>query len=209
MLFFNYVLYEMSTENVEMCFDISEQHHKHVFSKLAFLQKNKFLCDISLVVGKKVIHAHKILLASSIPYFHSMFTHDVVETRENIINLKDLDPDSVECIIDFIYTSKVNITQRNVQTLLQVATIFQVNLIQEKCCEFLESQLHPSNSLGIYSFAELYGCLKLKSKAKLYCDWHFSDVVREEEFLNLSLEQVKWFLNQDELCVRSETEVNL
>ncbi|XP_002157473.2 kelch-like ECH-associated protein 1 [Hydra vulgaris] len=197
----------MSTECHETCFDISEQHHKLVFLKLPLLKKDKFLCDTTLVVGRKKIYAHKILLACSVPYFYSMFNHDVVESRQNVITLKDLDPESVESIIDFVYTSKIVITQRNVQAILQVATMFQINLIQEKCCDFLESQLHPSNGLGIYLFAELYGCSKLKSRAKTYCNWHFSDVVREDEFLNLSLEQVKWFLNQDELCVRSETEV--
>ena len=190
-----------------MYFDLSECHRKEVFSKLENLRRSKLMCDVKLRVGDREILAHKLLLVSSVPYFYSMFTHDLVESRQDSITLKDMDPQSVETIVNFIYTSQLNITQTNVQTLLRVATILQVNLIKMKCCEFLENQLDPSNCLGIFAFAELHGCVQLKDKAKHYSYRHFSKVVKEDEFLSLPFERVKWILDQNELCVQSESEV--
>ena len=191
----------------KMKFDLSEDHRKDVFSKIQTLKNSKMFCDVTINVGSKEISAHKLILASSVPYFYAMFTHDVIESRQDNITLKDMDPTSVEIIINFVYTSKLTINQKNVQTLLRVATILQVNLVQKKCCEFLEKQFDPTNCLGIYAFAEMHGCLQLKIIARNYCYRHFSKVYKEEEFFSLPFERVRWLLNQNELCIRSEVEV--
>jgi len=198
---------DIVSESVDMCFDLSAAHRNEVFLKIENLHRNKTFCDVKLIIGEKIIWVHKLLLVASLPYFHSMFTHDLIEKQQESIILKDMDPLAVELVIEFVYTSKININQNNVQTLLRVSTILQVSLVQEKCCEFLEKQLDPSNCLGIYTFAELHGCIELKMKAKNYCDRHFSKVVKEEEFLSLPFERVRWFLDQNELCVRTEKEV--
>jgi len=202
------VTFERPKEIEAMDFDLLEEHTSDVFSKFLSLRNQKILCDVKINVGLREILAHKFLLASSVPYFYSMFTHDLIESRQETITLKDMDPDSVETIIDFVYTSKLHIDQENVQKLLRVATILQIARVQEKCCEFLENQLHPTNCLGIFVFAEMHGCLNLKNKAKNYCDRNFNKVVKEYEFLSLPFERVRWFLSQDGLCVRSESEVH-
>lgn len=191
----------------KMDFNLFPVHSGDVFKKFQSLRAQKLLCDVKIVVEGREILAHKFLLAASVPYFHSMFTHNLIESRQEIITLKDMDPDALETIIDFVYSSELHIDQENVQKLLQMATILQVARVQEKCSEFLMYQLDPSNCLGIYVFAEMHGCTDLKVKAKNYCDRNFNKIVREYEFLSLPFERVRWYLNQDGLCVRSESEV--
>ena len=58
------------------------------------------------------------------------------------------------------------------------------------CCSFLESQLHPSNALGILNFAEIHSCGELKLAALKFVDAHFMDVVDSEEFPLLPPNQV-------------------
>merc|ERR1711936_888465 len=118
-----------------------------------------------------------------------------------------MDARAVEAVINFVYTSKLCVGDSNVLSLLRVATLLQVELIQMKCSEYLENQLHPTNCLGIYSFAETHGCIHLTTKAKNFCDRNFTKVVKEEEYLSLPFERVKCFLDQNGLCVRSEVEV--
>ena len=192
----------------EMEFDLTEEHMKGAFRTMNNLRKDKIMCDILLTVDDREIFAHKLVLVSTIPYFYAMFTSDLVESKQSNITLKDMDASAVEALIEFAYTANLNVTSTNVQTLLPVATILQMSRVQKACCEFLKAQLDSSNCLGIYAFAELHGCIDLKASARNYCDNYFSKVVKHEEFLSLPLERVCWYLSHNELCVRSEGEVN-
>ena len=41
------------------------------------------------------------------------------------------------------------VTEENVQSLLPAANLLQLGDVRDACCEFLQSQLHPTNCLGI------------------------------------------------------------
>jgi hypothetical protein len=45
-----------------------------------------------LQVGDRKFTAHRIVLAGTIPYFHAMFTHDMVESKQDEISMQGIDP---------------------------------------------------------------------------------------------------------------------
>lgn len=45
----------------------------------------------SFQVDENTILAHRIVLAATIPYFHAMFTTDMLESKQNEITLKGMD----------------------------------------------------------------------------------------------------------------------
>ncbi|KAM6149788.1 kelch-like protein 2 isoform 2-T2 [Erethizon dorsatum] len=96
------------------------------------------------------------------------------------------------------------------QVLLPAAGLLQLQDVKKTCCEFLESQLHPVNCLGIRAFADMHACTDLLNKANTYAGkWkqHFADVVLSEEFLNLGIEQVCSLISSDKLTISSEEKV--
>ena len=72
------------------------------------------MCDVTLVVNGNEFPAHKTTLACCSPYFHAMFTC-FEESKQHTIILKDIDPKALELLLEYIYTSKVQITEDNVQ----------------------------------------------------------------------------------------------
>ena len=42
--------------------------------------------------GDQKFTAHRIVLAASIPYFHAMFTHDMMEAKQNEICMQGIEP---------------------------------------------------------------------------------------------------------------------
>lgn len=95
------------------------------------------------------------------------------------------------------------------QTLLPAAGLLQLNDVSNACCEFLKSQLHPTNCLGIRAFADMHSCSDLLQAAHLYIEQHFTDVVSCEEFLQLPSESIIEFISSDKLTVHSEDKVKL
>lgn len=73
--------------------------------------------------------------------------------------------------------------------------------MKRACCDFLESQLDPSNCLGIRDFAETHNCLELMQAAELFSQKHFSEVVQHEEFMLLSQTEVEKLIKCDEIQV--------
>lgn len=152
------------------------------------------------------IPAHKMVLASCSPYFYAMFT-GFEESRQDRITLQGVDYHALQLLVDYVYTSIVDVTENNVQVLLTAANLLQLTDVREACCDYLQTQLDPSNSLGIRDFADMHGCIDLLNYADTYIEQHFSEVVQFEEFLNLTHEQVANLIQSDRLSVPSEEKV--
>jgi len=59
------------------------------------------------------------------------------------------------------------------KVLLPAANLLQLEYVQNVCIEFLQTQLHPSNCLGIKAFAILHDCTNLLSSSEAYIKKHF------------------------------------
>lgn len=104
------------------------------------------LCDVSLRVGNSVTKAHRLVLASSSPYFYAMFngkfirqknvwvsfflhiylircfcisTHadDMAEKLQSEVELHDVDIGALQLLVEYSYTGQVHITDENVQVM--------------------------------------------------------------------------------------------
>ncbi|VVC24961.1 Hypothetical protein CINCED_3A021095 [Cinara cedri] len=172
-------------------------HTVRVFEVLQSLRKDGVLCDIKLETDDgTVVYAHKVILSSASPYFHAMFTTFEESTKDCVI-IRELDSTALKLLVDFIYTAQIMVTEENVQ----------LHDVQDACCDFLQTQLHPTNCLGIKAFADLHGCMELLSSSESYIQQHFSEVVEGDEFLSLSSDQVVKLISSDELTVPSEEKV--
>lgn len=171
------------------------------------MRRDNRLCDVVLVSGNKRFPCHKVILASASPYFNGMFTRGMLECCRKEVNIKEIEPDILSIIIDFIYTAEIQITEECVCQLMTAATMLQMPHIIEACTTFLEYQLDPSNCIGIGKFAQTFGCLDLQKKAEHYILKHFGDVSMEDEFKEITIEELTCIIGSNKLTVKCETEV--
>ncbi|XP_078396954.1 kelch-like protein 18 [Cetorhinus maximus] len=165
------------------------------------------LCDVTLRVGDHKYTAHRIVLAASIPYFHAMFTNDMIECKQDEIVMQGMDPSALEALINFAYNGRLAIDQQNVQSLLIGASFLQLQNVKDVCCTFLRERLHPKNCLGVRQFAETMMCTVLYDSSNSFIHQHFVEVSMSEEFLALPFEEVFELVARDELNVKSEEQV--
>eukprot|EP00096_Caligus_rogercresseyi_P007352 TRINITY_DN2518_c0_g2_i1.p1 TRINITY_DN2518_c0_g2~~TRINITY_DN2518_c0_g2_i1.p1 ORF type:complete len:606 (-),score=177.56 TRINITY_DN2518_c0_g2_i1:164-1981(-) len=185
----------------------SEKHPRSTLGELNLIRKHQGLCDVLINVGSKRIYAHKVILAACSPYFRAMFTGELAESRQTEVTIRDVDENAMELLVDFCYTSFITVEESNVQTLLPAACLLQLQEIQDVCCEFLKRQLDPSNCLGIRAFADTHACRDLLHVAEKFTQHKFPEVVENEEFRLLPLNQLIDICSSDELNVRSEEQV--
>lgn len=177
------------------------------FGLIEEIRRQGKLCDITLKVDGEIFRAHRIVLASTIPYFYAMFTHDMIESRQKEITIRGIEASALESLINFAYSGKVNITASNVQSLLVAASFLQLLKVREACSEFLVKRLHPSNVVGIRTFADTLGCPALVEATNKFIQMHFRQVCLSDEFLALPLKDAIEIFSWDQLFVVSEEQV--
>lgn len=68
----------------------------------------------------------RLVLAASSPYFRAMFTYNVVESTQAEIEIKGVNYQTVETVVDYLYTGQVEIDDDNAQDLLITCSMLQV-----------------------------------------------------------------------------------
>jgi len=184
----------------------NQAHPGRVVEGMNTMRSAGLLCDVTLVAENLEIPAHKMVLASCSPYFYAMFT-GFTERESNRVTLQGVDSQALQILVDYVYTSEVEVTEENVQVLLPAANLLQLTDVRDACCEFLQSQLHPTNCLGIRAFADLHGCLDLLSSTESYIERHFTEVLECDEFYALTADQVARLISSDTITVPSEEKV--
>ncbi|XP_046329513.2 kelch-like protein 18 [Haliotis rufescens] len=177
------------------------------FPKIADIRRQGKLCDVTLKVGDQKFSAHRIILAATIPYFHAMFTHDMVESKQDEIGMQGIDASALESLVNYAYNGRVEINLNNVQSLLIAASFLHLQSVKEACCDFLKDRLHPQNCLAVRAFADQYMCSGLVEAANKYIQNNFRQVSSTEEFLNLSHTDMVDIISRDELNVTNEEQV--
>ncbi|XP_034233839.1 kelch-like protein 18 [Thrips palmi] len=165
------------------------------------------LCDVTLKVDDQSFSAHRIVLAANIPYFHAMFTNDMVESTQRDITIHGIEALALESLVNFAYSGHITIDVNNVQSLMVGASFLQLTQVRNACADFLKKRFHPQNVLGIRAFADTLGCSPLVESADKYLQQYFQDVSSSDEFLSLSCKELTDIIHRDELHVTSEEQV--
>lgn len=167
--------------------------------------------DVTLVVeGGKRIKAHKRVLSQASAFFEKLLNIDMRESNEGVVRLEMATEACMKDILEFIYTGSIEITtEDNAKELIIMADYLvlpQLKTLAEKVLvDNLE--LNARNCISVYTFAERYDCKELVPFCKNFILANFPNVAKTEQFLNLSCEEVKTWLSNDEINVSSEDDV--
>ena len=182
-------------------------HASFILTAMNDCRDRNELCDITLYTADCELNAHRIVLACCSPYFSAMFRNEHRESRQQRIELIGIDPQALSNLVTYAYTSTLVINEENVQNLLSGAGLLQITAVIEACCEFLQSHLDHDNCLGIASFAEMHGCVKLHEFSWLFVLENINEVVKTEEFLTIPSELLIELVKSENLNVQSEDAV--
>uniref|UniRef100_A0A5F8GPT1 Kelch like family member 5 n=1 Tax=Monodelphis domestica TaxID=13616 RepID=A0A5F8GPT1_MONDO len=146
----------------------------------------------------------RLVLSAVSDYFAAMFTNDVREARQEEIKMEGVEPNSLWALVQYAYTGRLELKEDNIECLLSTACLLQLSQVVEACCKFLMKQLHPSNCLGIRSFADAQGCTDLHKVAHNYTMEHFMEVIRNQEFVLLPASEISKLLASDDMNIPNE-----
>ena len=102
-------------------------HATHILQSINRLRKKNRLCDVTLKVESREFPAHRVVLSACSDYFCAMFTSDMAESQKAEVELQGLSADTMEILLEFVYTESVKVSVENVQALLPAACLLQLS----------------------------------------------------------------------------------
>lgn len=143
------------------------------------------LCDVVLESsdGAK-FRVHKLVLASSSSYFQAMFTGEMLESTKDNIKL-DIDSHSLEVLIDFVYTNKVELKSlESAKAVLFCANMLLMHGVESVCSDFIGENVTSNNCFCIAEFAEMISSQELKKNVIDFMQDNFAEVVKKEGIMS-------------------------
>lgn len=172
------------------------------------LNENRFV-DCTLKVGDRCFPCHRLIMAACSPYFRELFfTEDgkeQVDTKEVVLD--DVDPNTLDMIVRYLYSAEIDLTDDNVQAIFAVANRFQIPSVFTVCVNYLQQKLSLANCLAIFRLGLVLNCPRLAVAARNYIADHFDSLSAEEEFLQLAAHELFAIIGTDSLNVEHEEHV--
>lgn len=119
------------------------RHAGDVLFNFNRLRSRNMLTDVTIRVDGQPFHAHKAVLVACSGFFYSVFMDpENVNLRAITLDAK-VDPKSFSILLDFMYTSCLNLNDGHILTTMNAALYLQMEHVADTCHRFVKSR-HPS-----------------------------------------------------------------
>ncbi|CAF4325613.1 unnamed protein product [Rotaria sp. Silwood2] len=107
------------------------------------------LFDDDPIQSPVIFHSHKLILAARSPVFAAMFSNRTLENTTNTIDINDLHPNTIQSMLEYIYTGKVTDIKKSTVELYRCADKYQLEDLR------LQAEMALINSISIDTSAEI------------------------------------------------------
>ena len=140
--------------------------------------------DVTILCGEKEFNCHKAILAERSSVFESMFTIEMKEAMENEVTIKDMDAETCQQMLLYIYSSKVEAIDKegNAESLLAAAEKYDLKGLKTLTENHLSANLNIDNVMSLLVLADLHCASTLRSLALQFVADNRKQIVAKKEW---------------------------
>lgn len=128
--------------------------------------------NLVIEVGGQKIQAHKSVLAEKSDYFKARLSRD-------ILKVKGMSYKTLSVLIDYVYSSQMNVNKDNVVEVITGAKILQMPCAVQAAIDTISTQITPENCYEILTIAKKQRLNELKETAYRFMSDNFLQVLRD------------------------------
>lgn len=156
---------------------------KSVHDEFAELLYSGKFSDLTLDLGDKKFKVHKSILAARSPVFSAMFEHKMLENKENVVKITDVEPDIMSEVLLFIYANKVNSIKELTSGIFAAADKYQLEALMLMCEDVFLEKLSLDNLPEILKIVDKYEtCPRLHDAVLQFLSFNGNEVANWENF---------------------------
>lgn len=115
-------------------------------------------------------------MMSSSKYFNALLGPNFKEGQEDVVTISNVDGPTLKSIINFCYSGKIQITDENIEQIIEAASAMEFVRIEQKCEQFWNDNLAISNCVETFMLADTYSFADLRKKSIDFICEHFEAV---------------------------------
>ncbi|XP_070698733.1 kelch repeat and BTB domain-containing protein 11 [Pempheris klunzingeri] len=128
--------------------------------------------DLVIEVGGQTINAHKSVLAEKSDYFKARLSRD-------ILKVKGVSYKTLSTLVDYVYTSRMNVCKDNVVDVITGAKILQIPCAVQAAMDSMSAQITAENCYEILSIAKKQRLSELKETAYGFMSDNFLQILKD------------------------------
>ncbi|KAI5102762.1 kelch repeat and BTB domain-containing protein 11, partial [Silurus meridionalis] len=128
--------------------------------------------DLVIEVGRQKVQVHKSVLAEKSDYFKARLSRD-------ILKVKGMSYKTLSVLIDYVYTSNMNVNKDNIVDVVTGAKILQIPCAVQAAIDAMSGQLTTQNCYEILTIAKKQRLSELKETAYRFISDNFLQVLRD------------------------------
>lgn len=128
--------------------------------------------DLVIEVGGQTINAHKSVLAEKSDYFKARLSRD-------ILKVKGVSYKTLSTLIDYVYTSQMNVSKDNVVDVITGAKILQIPCAVQAAMDSMSAQITAENCYEILTIAKKQRLSELKETAYGFMSDNFLQILKD------------------------------
>nr|XP_039260735.1 kelch-like protein 24 [Styela clava] len=168
-------------------------------------RKAGLYCDFTIKVGSEKFRVHKIILSTATDYFKLMFRHETVETLSGEVDIQGFSSDTIEKVIEYMYTSKFPIDETSdIASYMQSSHMFQLEKLCGVVTEYLERNLGPKSYFITINISKLYDLKQLEAKCDKIASNNFAKIAELDEFKEIDEKQLVGMIKAKENTATEE-----
>ncbi|XP_070557023.1 kelch-like protein 24a [Ptychodera flava] len=169
------------------------------------MRREEIFTDVTFKAEEEEFPCHRVVMATTGDYFKDLLTQ--LEGEHHKIAIRNASAAIMKRLVEFTYTSNLEINIDNAKEILSLASLLKHDAALDKCTDFLKRRLTSVNCLGIQALARRHFVELLERAATKIAVMHFKEVRKQQEFLEMSSDQLTALLSEDALNVREEEDV--
>ena len=170
---------------------VDKEYSRNIATSFSRFQHEKKFWDCKIIVGTETLCCHSYVVSSLSPIIEEMIETKIREESEKEITFKDIQPEVMRKITNYMYTGSVNIPKELALEVVQVCDELNIVDLKERCLCRVPEILAPQTAMDLLKYARRHELDCICELWEQYISHSISDIRKEKFFIRCSLDELK------------------
>ncbi|KAJ5075039.1 btb/poz domain-containing protein [Anaeramoeba ignava] len=156
----------------------------------------------------KIFPTHRAILMERSEYFNGLFRSKMKEEQQGFVEFNDISVQTMETILEYIYTGSLHINHNNALEILVASKKFCFEpKLTTQLVDFIRQNINNSNVIDLLNFANNFGYSDISACCFNYITWNPQPILESHQIREVSEEDLNVLVVNENLKVNEELEL--